>query len=114
LSAPNLVEQKKPISTLVMLTSAPTSAAPCSSMTAPRTAAVVTYACVATTLQRISTATQNKETSTRVPPNDCCKLENRIFIRLPLRGKICSRFHEHEIFASTNSQKMHTPRPPHH
>src|SRR5260370_16820569 len=44
-----------------MVTSAPAMAAPCSSVTAPRTAAVITCACASNEVQRTSASTASSE-----------------------------------------------------
>src|SRR5258707_138963 len=83
-SLPVVTVRLKEVSTFVMVTSAPAIAAPCSSVTVPRTSAVVTCARAPIALQSASASTASSETTTRKLPDDSFVFKNRIFIRLPL------------------------------
>src|SRR5258706_6546258 len=80
---------------LVIRTSAPAIAAPCSSVTVPRTEPVKFCARVAREVLRMSARTTSSEKLSRDLHVDSFTFKNRIFIRLPLE----------EILRKTESTK---------
>src|SRR6266851_4375110 len=112
-SLPVFVVRENPVSVFVMLTSAPAAAAPCASVTAPRTAAVVTCARAVKAAQRTSPRTASSEKIARDLHIDSFKFKNRIFIRLPLE-EIFAREKEHDIRRKQNCLGlMFSFTPPH-
>src|SRR5258708_3139286 len=85
---------------LVIMTSAPAIAAPCSSVTVPRMEPVKFCARAAREVQRMSARTTSSERITRDLHVDSLAFKNRIFIRLPLE-EIFRKKREHEIRANT-------------
>src|SRR5947207_6795353 len=83
-SLPVFVLRVNPLSVFVMLTSAPASAAPCSSVTVPRTDAVVTCARAPNALHRTSARPASTTKIERNLPNSLFEFKRSVFIRLPL------------------------------
>src|SRR5229473_7140732 len=85
---------------LVIMTSAPAIAAPCSSVTVPRMEPVKFFALVAAEVPRMSARTTSSENITRDLHIDSFTFKNRVFIRLPSRRYLRKK-RDHEIRAKT-------------
>src|SRR5712664_4597583 len=100
--------RESPVSTLVIMTSAPAIAAPCSSVTVPRMEALVFCARAAREVPRMSARTTSSEKITRDLQIDSFTFKNRIFIRLPSRRYLRKK-RDHEIRMENKLPRIHGP-----
>src|SRR6267378_104341 len=91
---------------LVIWTLAPAIAAPCSSVTVPRTEAVMFCARAAREVPRVSARTASSEKITRDLQIDSFTFKNRIFIRLPSRRYLRKK-RDHEIRMENKLPRIH-------
>src|ERR1700693_4984848 len=107
-----------------MVTSAPATAAPCSSVMVPRMEAVTTCARAATEVQRRSATRVSREPIMRHVAFALLEFENRMFMRLPLeeiwvrekQNENCApaAITENSFFCFTPQQKRKTNQPLRH